>query len=78
MMEFEHAPDALDNASNLEAAERDACVAAQRAKPGLVATGRCLDPGCEAKLPPGQLFCGKECRDYYEKTERMKRITGKA
>lgn len=77
-MEFEHAPDVLDNASNLEAAERDACVAAQLAKPGLKATGHCLDPGCVAPLPKGQLFCGKECRDYYEKQERMKRIQGKA
>lgn len=76
-MEFEFSPDVLDQASALESAERDACVAAQRAKPGLKATGFCLDPGCFAPLPKGQHFCGDECRDYYEKTERMKRIQGK-
>lgn len=76
-MEREFEPDVLDAASSLESAERDACIAAQRAKPGLKATGRCLDPGCSAPLPKGQLFCGKECRDYYEKQERMKRIQGK-
>lgn len=76
-MDFEHEPDPLDVASRLEAAEREACVAAQRAKPGLVATGVCLDPGCRAKLPKGQLFCGPECRDYYERQQRMQRIQGK-
>lgn len=68
---------AFDQAQELETAERDACVAAQRAKPGLVATGFCLDPGCRAPLPEGQLFCGKECRDYFEKEQRMQRIQGK-
>lgn len=68
---------AFDQAQELEAAERDACVAAQRAKPGLAATGFCRDPGCGAPLPKGQLFCGKECRDYFEKLQRMKDILGK-
>ncbi|MDA8257956.1 MAG: hypothetical protein M0Z99_20415 [Betaproteobacteria bacterium] len=76
-MEMEHEPDVLDRASNLESAERDACVAAQRAKPAMKATGYCLDPGCFAPLPKGQLFCGDECRDFYEKQERMNRITGR-
>lgn len=78
MMEFERAPDVLDNASNLEAAERDACVAAQLAKPTMKANGFCHDPGCFAPLPKGQMFCGEECRDYFEKVQRMKRIQGKA
>lgn len=76
-MEFERSPDVLDNASSLEAAERDACVAAQLAKPGLEATGFCRDPACRNPLPEGQLFCDEECRDYYEKHERMKRIQGR-
>lgn len=67
---------AFDQAQELEAAEREACLARQRAKPGLVATGYCLDPGCFAPLPKGQLFCGEECRDFFEKQERMRRITG--
>ena len=69
--------DVYDRAQQLDGAERDACVAAQRAKPKLKATGYCLDPGCFSPLPKGQLFCGEECRDYYEKQERMKRIQGK-
>lgn len=69
-------PDIYDRAQKLDADEREACVAAQRAKPGMKATGFCQDPGCFAPLPKGQMFCGDECRDYYEKQERMKRITG--
>ena len=69
--------DIYDKAQQLDEAEREACVAKQLAKPGLKATGYCLDPGCFAPLPKGQLFCGTECRDYYEKQERMKQILGK-
>jgi hypothetical protein len=68
---------AFDRAQELEAAERDSCIAQQRAKPAMQATGFCLDPACGAPLPDGQLFCGAECRDFYEKQERMKLITGK-
>lgn len=67
----------FDLAQQLEEAERDACVAAQRSKPGLQATGFCLDPGCRTPLPEGQFFCGKECRDFFEQEERMKMIQGK-
>jgi hypothetical protein len=77
-MDFEYEPDPLDVASRLEAAERDACVAAARNQPAMQATGFCREPRCQAPLPEKQLFCGEECRDYYEKTQRMKRITGKA
>lgn len=76
-MDLERETDVLDAAASLETREREACVAAQLAKPGLKATGYCLDPGCFAPLPKGQHFCGKECRDYYEKHERMQRIQGK-
>lgn len=69
--------DVYDRAQQLDEAEREACVAAQRAKPGLTATGFCLDPGCHKPLPKGQLFCGTECRDYFEKQQRMKRIQGR-
>lgn len=68
---------AFDQAQELETAERDACVAAQRAKPAMKSTGYCLDPGCFAPLPKGQHFCGEECRDYYEKQQRMNDILGK-
>lgn len=76
-MEFERAADVLDNASNLEAAERDACVAAARNHPMMQATGFCREPSCQEELPMGQLFCGPACRDLYEKQQRMMRITGK-
>lgn len=69
--------DVDDHATAIEEAEREACVAAQLAKPGLKATGFCLDPGCKALLPEGQFFCGEECRDFFEKEQRMKRIRGK-
>lgn len=70
--------DPLDFATAIETRERDACVKAARGQPGMLATGRCREPGCGAKLPDGQLFCGPECRDYWEKTQRMKRIQGRA
>lgn len=69
--------DIYDRAQQLDEAEREACVAAQRAKPGLAATGFCRDPGCHKPLPEGQLFCGAECRDYFEKQQRMQQIQGK-
>lgn len=69
--------DIYDRAQQLDEAEREACVAEQLAKPRLKATGYCLDPGCFAPLPKGQHFCGEECRDYYEKQQRMNDILGK-
>lgn len=74
---FERETDPLDIAVVMETRERDACVAAQRAKPAMQATGFCHDPGCLAPLPMGQHFCGEECRDFYEKTQRIKRIQGR-
>lgn len=76
-MDFERETDPLNIAAAMEMRERDACVKAAMNHPAMRATGFCREPGCQAKLPVGQLFCGEECRDYYEKTERMKRITGK-
>lgn len=74
---IERETDVLDAAASLEARERDACVKAAMNQPAMQATGRCREPGCQAKLPKGQLFCGEECRDFWEKTQRMKRINGK-
>lgn len=76
-MEFDRETDVLDIAGKIEMAERDACVERARNKPAMQATGFCRDTSCLAKLPRGQLFCGTECRDYYEKQQRMKRIQGK-
>ena len=64
-MEFEYQPDPLDVASSLEAAERDACVMKQRAKPTMQAVGHCYN--CGEGLRAGMLFCDKDCRDDYEK-----------
>jgi predicted nucleic acid-binding Zn ribbon protein len=76
-MEFEREKDMLDIASGIETAERDACVARACNQPKMQATGFCRDQSCGAPLPPGQLFCGTECRDFFEKKERMRRIQGK-
>lgn len=70
--------DEYDRATAIEEAEREACVAKQRAKPALRATGFCLDAHCQEPLSDGRLFCGVECRDFYEKQQHMKRIQGKA
>ncbi len=75
--ELERETDPLDIATAMETRERDACVKAAMNQPAMQATGRCREPGCQAKLPKGQLFCGKECRDHFEKVQRMKLITGK-
>lgn len=68
--------DVYDRAQQLDEAERAACEAMQRAKPGLKATGFCRDRGCGKPLPEGQLFCGPECRDYFEKDQQMRDIRG--
>lgn len=77
-MEFDRETDVLDIAGKIEMAERDACVERARNKPAMQATGVCLDQHCAEPLPDGQLFCGPECRDFYEKQQRMKRIQGQA
>jgi hypothetical protein len=77
MMEFERESDPLDIATTMETRERDACVKAAMNRPAMQATGFCREPKCHAVLPEGQLFCGEECRDYFEKVQRMKRIQGK-
>lgn len=76
-MEFERETDPLDIATTMETREREACVAAARKQPAMQATGFCREPACGEELPEGQLFCGEECRDYFEKVQRMKRIQGK-
>ncbi len=53
--------------------------ALRRTRPKLMPTGVCLE--CEIELisiegDPPALFCGAECRDDFEKRERMRRING--
>lgn len=55
--------------------------ALKRLKPRAIATGLCLE--CETDLPPPTgkypaLFCSTDCRDMFEKREKMKRINGNA
>lgn len=64
-MEFEFESDVLDQASNLEAAEREACLARARNHPSMPAVCACYN--CGEELAPGLLFCDKDCRDDYEK-----------
>lgn len=69
--------DEFDRATEIEEAEREACVARAMNKPGMQPTGCCRN--CGAKLENDWLFCpGGECRDDFEKQQRMKRIRGKA
>lgn len=56
--------DDFDRASALEEAEREACVARARNKPGMVACGYCYN--CNEPLAQGRLFCDVDCRDDYE------------
>jgi hypothetical protein len=67
-MEFEFEADPLDVASRLEAAEREACVAAARNRPSMPAVCACYN--CGEPLRPGLLFCDADCRDDYEKRQK--------
>lgn len=69
-------PDEFDRASALEQTERAACVAAQRARPGMKAGGLCH--WCAEPVAPGLLFCDAGCRDDYETAKRMRVIRGSA
>lgn len=55
--------------------------ALRRVKSNVTATGLCLE--CEIELAPTEskypaLFCSADCRDMFEKREKMKRINGNA
>ena len=41
----------------------------------LPATGECH--WCDASVPDGHRFCDRDCRDMFEKQERMERINGR-
>lgn len=59
--------DEFDRAQQLEEAEREAAIRAQQAKLRMVACGACHN--CNEPLPPGMLFCDRDCRDDYEKRQ---------
>lgn len=68
--------DEYDRATEIEEAEREACVARAMNRPGMQPTGCCYN--CGEPLEKDLLFCaGGECRDDYEKQQRMKTIKGK-
>jgi hypothetical protein len=60
--------DPLDFVSELEERERVACAAFRHPVPPR--RTKCNGPGCEEPLLPGTSFCGHDCRDAYEATER--------
>lgn len=70
--------DFADDASDTEIKDRERCIAAAR-QSGKTSpkktSGECAD-GCGEKASPGSIWCSIDCRDNYEKTERMRKING--
>lgn len=65
--------DIIDAAN--DRAELDLALALKRAaahEPELAYIGACHN--CDASLPEPQHFCGKECRDDYERRQRAARL----
>jgi len=65
----------IDRAQENEQRDRALCLAAARNAPSLPATG--AGHWCEASVPEGAHFCDCDCREMFEKTQRMERINGK-
>lgn len=69
-----------DLASDKEQQDRDQALEAWRRQAqnsGLVPIGECLSCG-EPELPEGHLyFCCMECRDDYDRKQKVRRIAGK-
>lgn len=68
--------DEIDRAQEREEQHREAALAKAKGKGKLKATGFCYY--CDSDVPKGHTFCGAECRDDYEKEQRMMQINGKA
>lgn len=58
-------PDDFDRASDLEQQQRELALRQARGQPTMPAVGACYN--CGEDLPPGRLFCDKDCRDDFEK-----------
>lgn len=70
--------DIVDEAASLDSMFLDAAKQNQQresAKSHLKPNGYCYF--CGEELEQGKLFCDKDCRDMYEKEQKMKRIQGR-
>lgn len=56
--------DQLDNASDIETAEREHMIQKARSSTKVQATGHCLY--CNAELPNNKRFCDEWCRDDWQ------------
>lgn len=65
--------DVIDDGCEREAQDRERALAAQRAKPRMVAKGECYN--CAAVLD-GRCFCDGDCRDDYERRARALKNKG--
>lgn len=57
--------DEIDRASDLETAERDALIAAIRARPSMPCVGHCYN--CGSEVANNILFCDSDCSKDYQK-----------
>ena len=66
-------PDPIDFAADLAERERQASLTVR--KPTLARTGYCH--ACGEPLLPAAIFCDAECREQYERMQRLARINGR-
>ena len=66
--------DEADQAQFVEA--RDLALALRQRHTTLVAVGRCYS--CDADVPEGRKFCGKDCLEDFERVEAARKRAGRA
>lgn len=67
--------DDIDKAQELEQKHREAALSRAKGKQRLKATGFCYY--CNSDVLKGYTFCDAECRDDYEKEQRLLKLSGK-
>ena len=68
--------DFLDNASEIETAERERLIEIARKAPKVNSTGHCL--WCNIEVEHGRRWCSVECQeDWFSNEEAMKRHRGR-
>lgn len=67
--------DFADKASELQAAEIEASLAAAKKATGLARTGRCHN--CDEEVEPEQIYCDGECAEEHEYILSRRRANGR-
>ena len=68
--------DQLDNASDIETAEREHMIQKARVQPKIIATGHCL--WCNIEVEHGRRWCSVDCQeDWSSNEEAMRRHRGR-